>query len=84
MSNFHCNRLENIYLLDCVSYCSCDITMIVANMIFSTQRKIEIYKGKNLVVLYSLRIRFDFRIEFKINLILIQVLLNGTEMDDFN
>jgi hypothetical protein len=58
--------------------------MIVANMIFSTQRKIEIYKGKNLVVLYSLRIRFDFRIEFKINLILIQVLLNGTEMDDFN
>jgi hypothetical protein len=33
---------------------------------------------------YNLRIRFDFRIEFKINLILIQVLLNGTEVDDFN
>jgi uncharacterized membrane protein len=53
-------------------------------MIFPTQRRIEIYKGKNVVVLYSWRIRFDFRIEFKINLILIQVLLNGTEIDDYN
>ncbi len=84
MSNFHCYRLKSIYLLDCVSYCSCDITMIIVNMIFPTQRRIEIYKGKNVVVLYSWRIRFDFRIEFKINLILIQVLLNGTEIDDYN
>jgi len=36
------------------------------------------------VVFYSLKISFDFRIEFKINLILIQVLLNGTEIDDSN
>ncbi len=39
---------------------------------------------KNVMVLYSLRIRFDFRIEFKINPILIRVLLNGTEVVDSN
>jgi hypothetical protein len=37
-----------------------------------------------MVVFYSLKIRFDFKIEFKINPILIQVLLNGIEVDDSN
>jgi len=53
-------------------------------MIFSTQQKIEIYKGKKVMVLYNLRIKFDFRIEFKRNPILIQVLFNGIEVDNFN
>lgn len=57
---------------------------MVVNMIFSTQQKIEIYKGKKVMVLYNLRIKFDFRIEFKRNPILIQVLFNGIEVDNFN
>ncbi len=36
VSNFQSNWLESIYFLDCVSYYSCNIIVMVANMIFST------------------------------------------------
>jgi hypothetical protein len=42
-----------LYFLDCVSYYSCDIIVMLGNMISSMQRGITIYKEKKVLMLYD-------------------------------
>ncbi len=59
VGNFHLVELfkqVKDYLPNCVNYCSYNITTMLMNMIFLTQWKNKIYKGKNVMMLCVLHI----------------------------